>query len=220
MGVPLTFDSLRKRRGAPLIILLATLVLLRSRILKRSKAVIDDGERLSPEDLAEAVQQLYVDEPDGSRSLLVPFRGRVSKASVSVKFSSLSLNGGNIHPVFRVCRGLGRAVKECLAESSCSSLGLSVSSLPNVSQPCSNCVLLILGQHQDDPRVNLRIERITLSTDTHVPQAKRRPCFSSTTNRDSQNCFPLTDVKRDAHRRITFFLSCAENGIECRRSQT
>lgn len=78
-----SLDALRRHR-VPLVVVLATLVLLRNRAFKRKKDHSMHADRLSPEDLAKAVQQLYVDEPDGSRSLLVPFRGRVSKVSSDV----------------------------------------------------------------------------------------------------------------------------------------
>jgi len=86
MGSP-SLDALHRHR-VPLVVLLATLVLLRNRAFKRKKVDPLDGDKLSPEDLAKAVQQLYVDEPDGSRSLLVPFRGRVSKVSLSSQTKS------------------------------------------------------------------------------------------------------------------------------------
>lgn len=36
-------------------------------------------QQLSREELAQALQQLYVDEPDGAKTILVPFRGAISK---------------------------------------------------------------------------------------------------------------------------------------------
>ncbi|KAJ7136070.1 ABC transporter transmembrane region 2-domain-containing protein [Mycena epipterygia] len=68
----------------PLIVLLATILLLRGRILSipgRIKLLQLRGKRLTPEELANALQQVYVVE-DGVKTLLVPYRDRLSKVPV------------------------------------------------------------------------------------------------------------------------------------------
>ncbi|KAJ7660063.1 ABC transporter transmembrane region 2-domain-containing protein [Mycena rosella] len=68
----------------PLICLVATILLLRGRILSipaQIKLPQLRGKRLSPEELVNALQQVYVVE-DGVKTLLVPYRDRVSKVPV------------------------------------------------------------------------------------------------------------------------------------------
>jgi hypothetical protein len=64
-----------------LIVLLATILLLRGRIFSipaRIKLPQLRGKRLTPEELLNALQQVYVVE-DGVKTLLVPYRDRLSK---------------------------------------------------------------------------------------------------------------------------------------------
>lgn len=62
---------------------LAVLVILRSHIpTSLPKSLHKYTKRLSPEEVAQARQELYREEADGSITLLVPFRGRVSKVRV------------------------------------------------------------------------------------------------------------------------------------------
>jgi ATP-binding cassette subfamily D (ALD) long-chain fatty acid import protein len=69
----------------PLIVILATVLLLRSRLLSLPKKALSKlptvlGEqRLSQQELADALQQVYVKEEDGSKTILVPYRDRISK---------------------------------------------------------------------------------------------------------------------------------------------
>jgi ATP-binding cassette, subfamily D (ALD), peroxisomal long-chain fatty acid import protein len=73
----------------PLVVSLAVLLLLRSRLLEipkeaLSKALTQRGltSKLSSEQLTQALQQLYIREPDGSKTLLVPSQnGGISKVS-------------------------------------------------------------------------------------------------------------------------------------------
>jgi ATP-binding cassette, subfamily D (ALD), peroxisomal long-chain fatty acid import protein len=64
----------------PLIVLLVSLLLLRSRILAapgkalRKLKVVTRTQRLTPDELNRVLQQLYVKEADGSKTLLVPYR--------------------------------------------------------------------------------------------------------------------------------------------------
>jgi ATP-binding cassette subfamily D (ALD) long-chain fatty acid import protein len=79
------FRSLPPSSRAPLIVLLATILLLRSRLISIPKDALTklksvaQGKRLSPEELVEALKQIYVNEDDGSKTLLVPYRDSVSK---------------------------------------------------------------------------------------------------------------------------------------------
>ncbi|KAJ7352361.1 ABC transporter transmembrane region 2-domain-containing protein [Mycena albidolilacea] len=67
-----------------LLVLLATILLLRGRILSipaRIKLPQLRGKRYTPEELLNALQQIYVVE-DGVKTLLVPYRARLSKVPV------------------------------------------------------------------------------------------------------------------------------------------
>ena len=81
--------SLAKR---PVVLAFFVLLLLRSRTLSLSKvaiATLREGtqylstfrrkRKLTKEELARVLQQVYIDEPDGSQTLLVPYRERVVK---------------------------------------------------------------------------------------------------------------------------------------------
>lgn len=89
---------LTAQQRTPLLVVLATVLLLRSRLvsvpknaLLALKSVAGQG-RLSKEELDKAQQQLYVKNEDGTTSLLVPYRGRVSKVSYfSIQFQVFAL---------------------------------------------------------------------------------------------------------------------------------
>jgi ATP-binding cassette subfamily D (ALD) long-chain fatty acid import protein len=63
-----------------LLILLASILLLRSSFVSGPKYVLSKlkvaarGNRLTPQELLEALQQVFVKEEDGSKTLLVPYR--------------------------------------------------------------------------------------------------------------------------------------------------
>lgn len=82
------------RTRPPLVILLACILILRSRILTGPRDILSSlmaasgRHKLSKEELAKALQQLYVEGRDGTKELLVPFRENISKASI--RLSSLS----------------------------------------------------------------------------------------------------------------------------------
>lgn len=73
-----------------LLLLLATVLLLRRRLLSAPKDVAlqlrraTGKERASAEEVEQALQQVYVQEKDGSQTLLVPHRGVISKVSRQV----------------------------------------------------------------------------------------------------------------------------------------
>jgi hypothetical protein len=74
LGLPAKYNSVA-------LVLIASVLLLRTRLTSGAIPALARGPKLSKEELAQVEQQLYVDVADGSGSkeLLVPFRGRVSK---------------------------------------------------------------------------------------------------------------------------------------------
>lgn len=83
---PLPFPE--KLRQRPIILAFFIFLLLRSRtvgltqdVIKsiRERATFQRRRKLSEEELAKVMQQVYVDEEDGSQTLLVPYRERVIK---------------------------------------------------------------------------------------------------------------------------------------------
>lgn len=75
-------DTPLRDKKLSLIVLLTTLLLLRRRILRRTKNLVSKSSSLSAEELAAATQQVYTNNLDGSKTLLVPFRGRISKVHI------------------------------------------------------------------------------------------------------------------------------------------
>ena len=75
------------------LVLFSLLLLLRSRIitgprdLVRTLSRVGYSKHLSPSELSKALQQLYVEEPDGTRQLLVPFRDSISKVRQNHHFT-------------------------------------------------------------------------------------------------------------------------------------
>ena len=77
--------------GRPLILAFIVVILLRSRSISLSKHALDllrnvlaSSTNLGPskakvdqEELDGVLQQVYIDEPDGSKTLLVPYRERI-----------------------------------------------------------------------------------------------------------------------------------------------
>ncbi|OJT01704.1 ATP-binding cassette sub-family D member 1 [Trametes pubescens] len=82
-----------------MLVALFTLLLLRGRIADLPKGVlarlrsVAARPDVSQEELAQALQQVYIDEPDGSKTLLVPYKGRISK--VPIKPTSPASLAGN-----------------------------------------------------------------------------------------------------------------------------
>ena len=75
------------------LILLSLIILLRSRIITgprdlfRTLSRVGVSKHLSPSELSQVLQQLYVEEPDGTRKLLVPFRDSISKVCPNHHFT-------------------------------------------------------------------------------------------------------------------------------------
>lgn len=71
-----------------LLVLVSLLLLLRGRVITGPREIIQKlcqvsfRRNLSPSELAQALQQLYVQEPGGTRQLLVPFRNSISKVPI------------------------------------------------------------------------------------------------------------------------------------------
>lgn len=94
------------QRRRPIVVALATLLILRSRMLELPDELISklfssaaSGKQTSPEELARAVQQLYLKQPDGTKTLLVPYQGGISKVYILSSFSLL--------PIRDICIPLG-----------------------------------------------------------------------------------------------------------------
>lgn len=71
-------------RQKSLALIVAVLIILRSHIptsLPKSLDKYTSRRRMNEQELADARQQLYEEDADGNLTLLVPFRGRVSKVS-------------------------------------------------------------------------------------------------------------------------------------------
>lgn len=68
--------------------LLASIILLRSKLVSIPEEIlsklniVSKGKRLTPDELSDVLQQLYIKEPDGTKTLLVPYRDTVSKACI------------------------------------------------------------------------------------------------------------------------------------------
>lgn len=81
-----------------IIVLLSLLFLLRSRIITGPRDLVRALSRVglskdpSPSELAHALQQLYVEDPDGTRKLLVPFRKSISKVHTVISSACYSLH--------------------------------------------------------------------------------------------------------------------------------
>ena len=82
---PAVLNSLNQKTRRSLLVAAFTLLLLRARIADIPKAAFSKlkkvavRQEVSQDELAQALQQVYVDEPDGSKTLLVPYKGYISK---------------------------------------------------------------------------------------------------------------------------------------------
>lgn len=86
---PALLNSLKPTARRSLLAALFTLLLLRGRIADVPKAAFSKlktvaiRQDISQEELAQALQQVYINEPDGSKTLLVPYKGHISKVRLS-----------------------------------------------------------------------------------------------------------------------------------------
>lgn len=76
--------SSRKDLRAPLLVALALVLFSRSRLTSLNKLFTGPlrGDKATPETLKHAREQLYLDEKDGSKTLLLPFRQRIVKVPI------------------------------------------------------------------------------------------------------------------------------------------
>ncbi|OSD08136.1 hypothetical protein PYCCODRAFT_1449189 [Trametes coccinea BRFM310] len=89
LALPTAFlGKLDPKARRSLLVALFTLLLLRGRIAdlpQRALAKlrnVTSRPDISQEELAQALQQVYIDEPDGSKTLLVPHKGQISKVNI------------------------------------------------------------------------------------------------------------------------------------------
>ena len=86
------------------IVPLSLFFLLRSRIITGPRDLIRALSRVglskqsSPSELAQALQQLYVEDSDGTRKLLVPFRQSISKVHPATTLTCYALHGSARSP--------------------------------------------------------------------------------------------------------------------------
>jgi len=97
--------SFQQQARIPALIALAIILIARSQILDLSKQALSRRPQLqapkaTPEELQEAINQLYLDEADGSKTILVPFRDRVSKVSPSSSLLPLISSSVNANKRF------------------------------------------------------------------------------------------------------------------------
>ncbi|KAH8097062.1 ABC transporter transmembrane region 2-domain-containing protein [Cristinia sonorae] len=90
----------------PIFVALAVILLLRSRLLTLPKDVVRNlrrvayGPPLSQDEMVQVLQQVYLDGPDGTKTLLVPYRDRVSEVTIKPYTpSQLADDAKNFPPV-------------------------------------------------------------------------------------------------------------------------
>src|SRR5579863_2317224 len=82
-----------------ILVLLSLFLLLRSRVITGPRDLVRALSRVglssnsSPTELANALRQLYVEERDGTRKLLVPFRNSISKVRPIIASAPRILHG-------------------------------------------------------------------------------------------------------------------------------
>ncbi|RPD65642.1 hypothetical protein L226DRAFT_550601 [Lentinus tigrinus ALCF2SS1-7] len=82
-------NSLSPKTRRSLLVAVFTLLLLRGGIASIPKAAfsklknVTTRREVTQDELAQALQQVYVDEPDGSKTLLIPSKGYISKVTIS-----------------------------------------------------------------------------------------------------------------------------------------
>ncbi|KAI0711148.1 ABC transporter transmembrane region 2-domain-containing protein [Cerioporus squamosus] len=88
-------NSLTPNARRSLLVAVFTFLLLRGRVAAIPEAVLSKLKtvavrtEVTQEELAQALQQVYVDEPDGSKTLLIPYKGYISNVSISPTPSSV-----------------------------------------------------------------------------------------------------------------------------------
>ena len=78
-------NSLNPNTRRSILVALFTFLLIRGKIVDIPKAAllklktVASRQDVSQEELAQALQQVYINEPDGSKTVLVPYKGYISK---------------------------------------------------------------------------------------------------------------------------------------------
>ena len=91
-------NSLNPHTRRSLLVAAFTLLLLRGHIASIPKAALSKlktvatRHEVTQDELAQALQQVYVDEPDGSKTLLVPHKGHISKVRRSALCAELQFS--------------------------------------------------------------------------------------------------------------------------------
>ncbi|TFK47575.1 hypothetical protein OE88DRAFT_1811031 [Heliocybe sulcata] len=81
-------QRLSPKSRTPILALLVSILILRSRLIDAPGLVYTrlreaaKGKRPAPEDIEEALQKVYIDEADGSKTLLVPYGKNVNKINI------------------------------------------------------------------------------------------------------------------------------------------
>ncbi|EPQ53461.1 hypothetical protein GLOTRDRAFT_78457 [Gloeophyllum trabeum ATCC 11539] len=84
----LRLRALSPKSRTPVLALLVSLLVLRSRVVDVPASVLAKltesarRKKVTPEDVEDALQRVYVDEPDGSKTLLVPYGDKVNKINI------------------------------------------------------------------------------------------------------------------------------------------
>lgn len=87
---PIDFYRLGSSRG-PAVVVLTACLLLRLRLLAIPKEAlaalrsVTSGNKVSQERLLQVLQQLYIKETDGSKTLLVPYQDRISQVRSTIE---------------------------------------------------------------------------------------------------------------------------------------
>jgi hypothetical protein len=104
--------SLPPSSRTPLVIVSATLLILRSRVITAPIELLSKlkvaarGEPLTPDELAHVLEQVYIKQEDGSKTLLVPIQDRyVSEVSFVLIVECCRIGCWEMH--FKRCRHSG-----------------------------------------------------------------------------------------------------------------
>lgn len=88
------------RTRPPILVLIACILILRSRLFNGPREALasiratGSRRKLSKEELAKALQQIYVETRDGTKELLVPFRENITKVISPLNNCSLENSSG------------------------------------------------------------------------------------------------------------------------------
>ncbi|KZT22751.1 hypothetical protein NEOLEDRAFT_1119085 [Neolentinus lepideus HHB14362 ss-1] len=98
-------QSLSPRSRTTVLALLVSLLILRSRLLDAPGSLYaklieaTKGKKPGPEDIEDARQRVYIDEADGSKTLLVPYGNKVSKINIKPTPPSVLASSAKFFPL-------------------------------------------------------------------------------------------------------------------------